>query len=458
MSDYNSEDPLFIEEESNDDVNLSAQRKILTKSSDAQVDSLFSKYKRGKLNIQPSYQRKFVWDPKKASRLIESILLEIPIPIIYLAQNENGVDNVIDGQQRLTSIFSFLDGKFPDGKKFKLSGLNVFTELNGKTYTELDDIYQEQIIEYAIRVITFTSDSDPDLQYEIFTRLNTGSVALNDQELRNCVYRGHFNDMIKEMADNEDFRSILGLSKPHTRMKDVELVLRFISFYTNSYINYVSPIKKFLNDTMRKNKAIDPIDERKIKDAFKRAVTNTKTLLGDKAFKRYYGGKDGKVDGEWSDKQFNVALYDITMDSMARVETPILMKHLDAIREAYLNLMVENEDFIRSIYVNTSDTPVINTRFTIWKTTLDSIIKDEKADTRCFSFSLKKKLYEQDATCAICGQHIANIDDAAVDHIEQYWMGGKTIPENARLTHRYCNCARSKFDTISQESSAKNEE
>lgn len=449
MADYVSDENLYVEEDG--ELDLTNQRVIRTKSSDAEIQGLYSKYKKGRLNIQPIYQRNYVWDPKKASRLIESVLLGIPIPIIYLAQNENGIDNVIDGQQRLTSLFSFIDGAFPDGRKFKLTGLNVFTELKGKTYAELDDNLQDKIQEYAIRVITFTSDSDPDLQYEIFTRLNTGSVALNDQELRNCIYRGRFNELVKELATNQDYLSLLGLSKPHPRMKDIELVLRFVAFYTNSYINYAPPIKKFLNDTMRKNKDLDPIDEKKIREAFKRAVTNTQTLLGKKAFRRLTAGTEENSNGEWNDRQVNVSLFDITMDSMARIETPILMKNLDAIREAYLCLMTEDEEFIRSLYYATSDSTAVNTRFGKWKATLDAIVKDAALDKRCFSYSLKKSLYEKDPTCAICGQHISDIDDAAVDHIEQYWMGGKTIPENARLTHRYCNCARSKYDKVAKE-------
>jgi hypothetical protein len=91
----------------------------------------------GAVNIQPGFQRQFVWDKIKSSRLIESALLDIPIPIIYLSEEKDGKDNVIDGQQRLTAFFSFIDGKFPDGSDFKLSGLNVFTELNGKKLNEL---------------------------------------------------------------------------------------------------------------------------------------------------------------------------------------------------------------------------------------------------------------------------------------------------------------------------------
>ena len=437
----------IIEEESGDLDLSSGERVIRTKSSDPTIEVLLARYQRGKLNIQPSYQRQYVWDGKKASLLVESVLLDIPIPIIYLAQNDDGVENVIDGQQRLTSLFSFILGKFPDGRAFKLSGLNVYTELNGKLYKDLDDEKQEKIRDYALRVISFTKESDPDLQYEIFQRLNTGSVALNDQELRNCIYRGKFNDLLKELADNEDFRFITGIQKPHSRMKDVEMVLRFIAFRNASYLNYQPPIKKFLNDTMRKMRNIDDIDAKQIRDYFKRACANTKSLLADKAFRRFAAGEPGHQDGHW-EKPLNISLYDIIMDSMSRIDTNVLMRHLDAIREAYITSISTDEEMISSITWGTSDKPTVTTRFTIWNNILNGIIADDKAEERCFSRKLKQTLYDNDPTCAICGQYIADVDDSAVDHIEQYWRGGKTIPDNARLTHRYCNCARPKDDVI----------
>ena len=436
------EELLFEQTETEDeDIDLSSKRKFEYQPSDPEVSGLYSKYKHGRLIIQPSYQRKFVWDHKKASLLIESILLNIPIPIVYLAATSDNKINVIDGQQRLTSIFGFIDGRLPDGKEFKLTGLKVFTELENKKFVELDESLQSKIQDYTFRTITFSADSDPDLQYEIFSRLNTGSVALNPQELRNCVNKGKFNDLIKELAADKEFLSLLGLSEPHKRMTDVELVLRFVAFYEKSYLNYKSPIKKFLNDTMRDNSTLSAEKEAMIRKAFKNAVTNLTSLLGDNSFRRF---KLNGKEGEWEKNRLNKALYDILMDSMARHDTNVIMRHLDAIKEAYIELMVSNQDFIESIMIRTSDKTMVNKRFKIWNNVLDEIIHDDKADTRCFSKAFKQKLFDASPTCAICGQSIASIDDSAVDHIEQYWMGGKTIPENARLTHRYCNWSRSR--------------
>ncbi len=436
-----SEELEIITEEDDEDIDLSDRKKIDFSGKDSDIDGLYRQYQKGRLLIQPDYQRKYVWDSKKASLLIESILMNIPIPIVYLAATSEGKINVIDGQQRLTSIFSFIDGKFPNDKDFKLTGLQVLTELKNKTFKDLDEIEQNKLLDYSIRTITFSADSDPDLQYEIFTRLNSGSVSLNDQELRNCIYRGRFNEFIKKLAADKDFLALLGYEEPHSRMKDVELVLRFISFYKKTYLNYKGPMKMFFNDTMREYANIDDIDMQKIQVAFKTAVTNIHSLLGEYCFRRF---KLTDREYNWENKILNVALYDILMDSMARIPTTVLMRHLDSIREAYIDLMVSNQEFIDAISFKTSDANVVKKRFKIWNDTLDEIIKDDQAETRCFTRAFKQKLYDTNPTCEICGQHISTLDDSAVDHVEQYWMGGKTIPENARLVHRYCNWSRAR--------------
>jgi len=111
--------------------------------------------------------------------------------VIYLSEEKDGKEYVIDGQQRLTAFFSFIDGQFPDGSDFKLTGLKVFTELNRKMFKEIDEELQDKIRYCKMHTITFKRESEADLKFEIFERLNTGAVSLNDQELRNCIYRGH---------------------------------------------------------------------------------------------------------------------------------------------------------------------------------------------------------------------------------------------------------------------------
>ncbi|MBB5372465.1 GmrSD restriction endonuclease domain-containing protein [Acidocella aromatica] len=419
---------------------------IFTSAGDPEIDSLYGKKQRGRLVLQPDFQRQYVWDSTKASKLIESAILGIPLPIIYLSEEKDGKEYVIDGQQRLTSFFSFIDGTFPDGKPFRLTGLNVCPDLIGKKFSDLSEDLQNKIRYYVVRTITFQKESSENLKFEIFERLNTGSVQLNDQELRNCLYRGNFNTALKEMASDPDFMYIAGLEAPDRRMKDKELVLRFCAFYHKTYLKYKPPIRNFLNAEARDKRNITDKELAELKAAFKSACQIIRSLLDKNAFKRFYKGKDNSPNGNWEPKKFNTSLFDILMYSFADADKNKVFHNLDAIREALIFLMTEDDEFIRSIEISTSSVEAVHTRFDKWRSALQSILGINQKEPRCFSYKLKEELMKSDQTCAICDQKILSIDDAAVDHIQQYWMGGKTIPENARLTHRYCNWARPRIE------------
>ena len=419
-----------------------------SQATDDKVGSLYHDCQRGRLLIQPDFQRHFVWDRQKATSLIESALLGIPLPVVYLAEEEKGKKSVIDGQQRLTSFFSFISGKFPDGKEFKLGKMQVFHELKGKAYADLNDEYQARIEDCPIRTITFLKGSDPELKFNVFERLNTGAVALNDQELRNCIYRGKYNELLKELASDPDFKFILGIEGQERRMLDVELVLRFAAFRNMTYLHYKPPIKSFLNEEMRERQNLSDDKAEEIKAAFKNSVSLIKSLLGEKAFRRYLPGTSSNTRGDWEPKKFNASLFDVLMFGFADKDKNLVMRNLDAIREAYIDLMTSDEEFIEAIVRSTSSLQAVKKRFDKWRLRLDAILDADEPQDRCFSKALKQQMFDADPTCAICGQQIMSSDDAAVDHIEQYWLGGKTKPENARLAHRYCNCARSKNDVV----------
>jgi hypothetical protein len=424
----------------------SGKRAVFTESADPEIESLYNKFKRGKLVVQPDFQRQFVWDGKRASLLLESALLGIPIPIIYISEEPDNKEYVIDGQQRLTSFFSFLDGTFPDGADFKLSGLKVFRELNGQKYGELSDKLQDEIRYFKLRTVTFKRESDPNLKFDIFERLNTGSVTLNDQELRNCIYRGPYNNLLKQLSESDDFTFLLGLTKPDRRMKDIELVLRFAAFHHATYLNYKPPMKNFLNKEADTHRNLSANDAKALTVAFKSACQIIRSMFGKNAFKRFYRGTEKNPLGYWEPKKFNASLYDIMMYTFAREDKNVIYQNLDAIREALIYLMTESEEFIAAIELSTSSVQAVTKRFDLWRLTLQDIIGISKKEPRCFSRQLKESLYKANSACAICGQKIEDIDDSAVDHIKQYWTGGRTIPENARLAHRFCNWARPRSD------------
>jgi hypothetical protein len=422
----------------------SSKRTIYTGSADPEIESLYNKWKRGKLDLKPDFQRQFVWDTPKASRLIESVLLEVPLPIIYLAEEADGNISVIDGQQRLTSFFSFIDGKFPNGKAFALSGLKVFSELNRKTFQDLDESTQDKIRYYEVRAVTIKRESDADLRFEIFERLNTGAVPLNDMELRNCIYRGSYMDLLKELADDADFKALVGFKGPDFRMRDIELVLRFASFYHSTYLKYQGPMKKFFNKEMETYRNISKKDAENLRRAFKNSLQIIRSLFGDTAFKRFIRGTDENPNGGWEPKKFNASLYDVLMGVFCDKDKNQVYGVLDSLREAIIELMSTNEEFIDAILFGTSEVGRVQRRFDLLRLLVDDILRQTKKQPRCFSLALKKELFDKNPVCALCENGVQTIDDAAVDHIEQYWRGGQTIPENARLTHRYCNWSRSR--------------
>jgi len=168
--------------------------------------------------------------------------------------------------------------------------------------------------------------------------------------------------------------------------------------------------------------------------------------LGRNAFKRYYKGSESNPNGYWEPKKFNASLYDILMYSLAKEDKNRVYQNLDAIQEALLYLMTSDQDFIDSIELSTSSVQAVTKRFDKWRLVLQEVIGIQNKEPRCFSHELKREMHSSNPTCEICGQRIQSVDDAALDHIEQFWRGGKTVPENARLTHRYCNWSRPRRD------------
>lgn len=427
-----------IHEDQNGDETATEHRRIFTDKLDPPVSSLHVKWKAGDLVLDPIFQRRKVWDEARSSRLIESVILEVPLPVFYMAESQDGTQEVIDGQQRLTAFFRFLDNDFT------LRGLKVLSDLNGQRYKDLEKPIQRLIRDCAVRTVVFKRESDENLRFVIFERLNTGAVPLNDQELRNCIYRGPYNKFLNVLASDPDYMFLMGLKAPEKRMRDVEYVLRFAAFYHATYLKYKPSMARFLNEDMLAFQKITDKQAEELGQAFKNAVTLIRSLLGQNAFKRYYRGDAKSPHGRWETKKFNAALFDVLMYTFANADKNRVMANLDSIREALMVLMTENQDFIDSIELSTSAVRMVRQRFDLWRMTVESILSTTTKQPRCFSRALKLELYKANPTCQICGQQINDADDAALDHIEMYWLGGQTIPENARLTHRYCNWARPK--------------
>jgi len=415
---------------------LPKERRVYSEKRDGSIFELYRQYQKGNLELRPEFQRLQVWDNSKSSRLIESVLLEVPIPVIYLSEESDSKYSVIDGQQRLHAFIKFLENNL------RLSGLTILAELNGKRFQDIPKNLQDKFENSTIRIIEVRKESNPDVKFEIFERLNTGAVQLNAQELRNCIYRGRYNEFLKELSEGKDFQCLLGLKEPHYRMQDRELILRFFAFYHNTYLKYTPSMKHFLNKEMEQNRNLNEEREKELRKAFKKSIRMAKTVFGDNAFKRFAVGSGKDYNGYWERNKINKGLFDIIMFGFTVYEEHQIVPNSDQIREELLWLMTHDIDFIDAITIGTNDRIKILTRFDKWRSALKEIIGTTRTEPRTFFLQYKKQLWESNPACAICGQKIHIIDDAEVDHVEQYWRGGKTIPSNARLTHRYCNRSR----------------
>ena len=235
--------------------------RIRSYPSDPELETLHARWKRGEILI-PTFQRGFVWKPSQASRLIESFLMGLPVPGIFVFVTESSDSQaspqqlVIDGQQRLRSVFGFFDGEFPDGRPFKLTGVDPRWE--GCSYLELGQAEQTTLLHSVLRVVNIEQREprygDSSI-YQIFERLNTGGTTLTPQEIRNSSYHGPFNDMLVTANQDPVWRAIFGTAAPDARMRDVELIARFLAL-NEDLESYAKPMRKFISDFMEKNKDI----------------------------------------------------------------------------------------------------------------------------------------------------------------------------------------------------------
>lgn len=246
-------DAIFENEEGSDvsdpDESPPVSRDVFTQPYDLVVESLVDQIAKKTIFLRPTFQRGYVWSNPQASRLIESIILNVPIPPCYLSQNEDFELDVVDGQQRLMSIHRFLDNQF------SLSSLKVLSEYNNFRFHNLPTKVQRKIKTHTIRCITITNQSHPDVKFDIFERLNSNTVSLNAQELRNCIYRGTLNNLLIKLAQESKWLSILGRKTADKRMNGEETILRYFAFRNLGISSYKTPLKVWLNDAANQGRS-----------------------------------------------------------------------------------------------------------------------------------------------------------------------------------------------------------
>jgi len=316
------------------------ERRLVTQPVDLSVQTLLEQWD-NKLLLLPEIQREYVWDNGKASRLIESLILNIPIPVLYFAETPEAKYEVIDGHQRVRSIVRYISNEFAFG------GVAVLREYKRLRFYQLPDREQRFLKMRTGRTILISIESHPNMKFEIYERLNTGAILLNAQELRNSVNRGPFNALLHRLAQEPTLRRIIGTKTPRRRMVDEELILRFFSLEARLG-EYRTPLKRFLNDFMRDMR---DSDEEEIERLHSKFVTTTKVvhaLLGQAAF------RITDAIGRRIEPAVNRALFDAQMLASGWVTTNL--EDIDIVRvRRELAELFSSESFLDAIQRATGD-------------------------------------------------------------------------------------------------------
>lgn len=292
------------------------ERRISTQPYDLSVQTLLEQWQ-GRMLEVPDIQRDYVWDNGRASRLVESLILNIPVPPVFFAETPQATFEVIDGHQRVKSLVRYL------GNEFALSGLGVLSEYKGRRFHQLPEREQRHLKTRSLRAIVISHDSHPAMKFEVFERLNTGGITLNAQELRNSLYRGTLNQLLKTLAQNEHFRYCIGTKSPRSRMVDEELVLRFFAL-RDQLGDYRPPLKRFLNEYMDKNRNPPASWLAARSDVFTQTMRHIREVLGDQAFRLIdeEGNPVVGEDGKPLPRGVNRALFDAQALTMSWATPP----------------------------------------------------------------------------------------------------------------------------------------
>jgi hypothetical protein len=339
-------------------------------STDWTTETILLQIQKGNIDINPRFQRRDAWDIEKKSRFIESIIIGLPLPQIVLAElkEERGKYLVLDGRQRLLSLMQFTSKESGKHNGFKLKGLDVRYDLIGKTFNDLDtdiNLIEDlnQFYNHPIRSMIIKNWPDKDFLHLIFVRLNTGSLQLSPQELRQALFPGQFADFIDDSASkSEALRVLMKIDEPDFRMRDVELLLRYLAF---SYFiqEYSGGMKQFLDYTSATLSHQWPSmqsDIEKRVSKFEEAISAGIKIFGEDHVARKY--TDAKFESRLNRSILDVIVFYFSDDNIRG----IALEHPDQVREAFIELCLNNNDFRKSIEFTTKSMTSTIDRFRLW--------------------------------------------------------------------------------------------
>ncbi len=342
---------LDVEREDEQDNEVLVEYDITTYPSDFTLSGLAKMWKDGDITI-PDYQREFVWTIKQSTLLIESFLIGLPVPPVFFYIDEDNKNLVVDGQQRLLSIFFYLEGYFGNenekGKRqiFRLTGLNPKNPFYNKRFIDLDERDRRKLETSVLRAINIRQLAPKDQStsvYHIFERLNTGGTPLKPQEIRNCVFRGDFLNKLRELNENKSWRNILGKKLIDKHQNDVELLLRAFGL-CHHLEEYEKPMKEFLSKVAKRYQNITTGKVEKFVTDFEKATKVIEEKLRPKPF---------SVRGP-----LNTSLFDSIFCTIVNN-----VRHLPIdLSDRYEKLLMD-EKFIEYTTLATTDEKILKERF-----------------------------------------------------------------------------------------------
>lgn len=344
---------------------------IVVYSRDWTIETMYSQIMGKNINLNPKYQRRNAWTDQKRSQLIESIIIGYPVPEIVLAEDSVQKKSfaVIDGKQRLLTIAGFINpkefGYWDNGGK--LIKLFVKEKLNGLTFEDLkgDAKYSDELREFfnsALRCTIITNFQANDILYDIFYRLNSGSVSLSTQELRQVLNRGEFADYLIETTNTpQPLHFIMNLKEPDKRLRDIEVLLRCISMIEFSK-SYNGNLKQFLDNTMGEiTKNWETTYEQKLKElysAINDSIEILKAIFGD------YNQIGRKFTNDKAEARFNRVILEVQLFFFVHLDRSLINEDtIRKFRSAFINLCQEDKEFRSSIESSTKNIDNYRIRF-----------------------------------------------------------------------------------------------
>ena len=329
------------------------------------LEVFFRRLRNNEIDMDTFFQRESdLWDSTKQSRLIESILIKLPLPAFYFDGSDDSLWLVVDGLQRL-SVFK----NFVVEKNFKLQGLEYLTDFNGKDFDSLPRELQRRIEEHEVTVYIINPGTPEDVKYNLFRRINTGGLVLTPQEIRNALNQGIPVDFIDELAELSEFKRFGIKTK---RLNDRDFVTRFVSFYIFSSSEYSPDLDTFLNRSMQKIGRMTTFDREKIKYDFAKSLDAVWHIFAEEAFRKKYNVGDRQ-------NPVNKSLFEVWTVTLAKLDDDkleVLTKRKSHLKERFSNLLMTDKTFERSISAGIGEKDRVFKRFKEIKKIVEQTIDD----------------------------------------------------------------------------------